>query len=108
MASVTDHFEVVLQVWRHGNTGTRKLRDLEDENRRLKKLLAESTIYNTTLMKMLTKGFRCPGCGEQSARCSMKRATRKATLTPSRVQTQCLPATSMGQEHCPPLPPPPE
>jgi len=35
----------------------RKLRGLEDENRKLKKLLAESMMDNATLKEMLTKNF---------------------------------------------------
>lgn len=35
----------------------RKLKALEDENRKLKKLLAESMIDNATLKEMLTKNF---------------------------------------------------
>jgi putative transposase len=35
----------------------RKLKGLEDENRKLKKLLAESMVDNATLKEMLTKNF---------------------------------------------------
>jgi len=35
----------------------RKLKGLEDENRKLKKLLAESMMDNATLKEMLTKNF---------------------------------------------------
>ena len=35
----------------------RKLKGLEEENRKLKKLLAESMIDNATLKEMLTKNF---------------------------------------------------
>ncbi len=35
----------------------KRLRTLEDENRRLKKLLAESVMDNATLKEMLTKNF---------------------------------------------------
>jgi putative transposase len=35
----------------------KRLRALEDENRRLKKLLAESVMDNATLKEMLTKNF---------------------------------------------------
>ena len=35
----------------------RKLKVLEDENRKLKKLLAESMVDNATLKEMLTKNF---------------------------------------------------
>ncbi|TIV65616.1 MAG: hypothetical protein E5V86_11375 [Mesorhizobium sp.] len=31
-------------VWRHGSVHARRLKSLEDENRRLKKLLAESML----------------------------------------------------------------
>jgi putative transposase len=36
---------------------TRKLKSIEDENRKLKKLLAESMVDNATLREMLTKNF---------------------------------------------------
>ncbi len=35
----------------------KKLKNLEDENRRLKKLLAEQMLDNSTLKEMLTKNF---------------------------------------------------
>lgn len=35
----------------------KKLKGLEDENRKLKKLLAESVMDNATLKEMLTKNF---------------------------------------------------
>jgi putative transposase len=35
----------------------RKLKSVEDENRKLKKLLAESMVDNATLKEMLTKNF---------------------------------------------------
>jgi len=35
----------------------RKLKSLEDENRKLKKLLAEQMLDNSTLKEMLTKNF---------------------------------------------------
>jgi putative transposase len=35
----------------------KKLKSLEDENRRLKKLLAEQVLDNSTLKEMLTKNF---------------------------------------------------
>ena len=35
----------------------KKLKSLEDENRRLKKLLAEQMLNNSTLKEMLTKNF---------------------------------------------------
>lgn len=35
----------------------RKLKNIEDENRKLKKLLAESLVDNATLKEMLTKNF---------------------------------------------------
>ena len=40
-----------------GVSDTRKLKGLEDENRKLKKLLAESMVDNATLKEMLTKNF---------------------------------------------------
>ena len=35
----------------------RKLKSIEDENRKLKKLLAKSLVDNATLKEMLTKNF---------------------------------------------------
>lgn len=35
----------------------RKLKSIEDENRKLKKLLAEAMVDNATLKEMLTKNF---------------------------------------------------
>lgn len=35
----------------------RKLKSIEDENRKLKKLLAESMVDKATLKEMLTKNF---------------------------------------------------
>jgi len=40
-----------------GVSDTRKLKGLEDENRKLKKLLAESMVDNATLKEMLTKNI---------------------------------------------------
>src|SRR5256885_15800719 len=42
---------------------TRKLKGLEEENRKLKKLLAESMLDLSTLKEMLGKNFRRPACG---------------------------------------------
>jgi putative transposase len=57
-ASAMQHF----YKWRsrHGGmeiSDTRKLKALEDENRRLKKLLAESMLDASTLKEMLGKNF---------------------------------------------------
>ena len=41
----------------------KKLKGLEDENRKLKKLLAESVMDNATLKEMLTKNFERPEHG---------------------------------------------
>jgi len=41
----------------------RWLRSLEDENRRLKKLLADSMLYASTLKEMFGKNFQRPACG---------------------------------------------
>ena len=51
--------------WRSRNGGmevsdARKLKALEDENRRLKKLLAESMLDASTLKEMLGKNFDAP------------------------------------------------
>ena len=42
----------------------KRLRALEDENRRLKTLLAESVMDNATLKEMLTKNFYRPARGD--------------------------------------------
>ena len=45
---------------KHGGmdvSDARKLKSIEDENRKLKKLLAESMVDNATLKEMLTKNF---------------------------------------------------
>jgi putative transposase len=39
------------------SSDAKKLKGLEDENRKLKKLLAESVMDNATLKEMLTKNF---------------------------------------------------
>ena len=57
VASVTHHLEVVLQVRRHENVRRQEMRGVDDENRKLMELLAESTTDNATLMEMLTIGF---------------------------------------------------
>ena len=41
----------------------RRLKALEDENRRLKKLLAETMLDASTLKEMLGKNFSRPACG---------------------------------------------
>jgi putative transposase len=41
------------------------LKALEDENRRLKKLLAESMLDASTLKEMLGKNFCRPACGNE-------------------------------------------
>ena len=54
--------EATFYKWRSRYGGmevsdAKRLRGLEDENRKLKKLLAESMIDNATLKEMLTKNF---------------------------------------------------
>jgi putative transposase len=50
---------VVSTLWFGGMevSDSRKLKSLENENRRLKKLLAESMVDNATLKEMLAKNF---------------------------------------------------
>jgi hypothetical protein len=48
---------VTLQIRRHGSVRRPEAGGLADENRKLKKLLAESMIDNATLKEMLTKNF---------------------------------------------------
>ena len=43
----------------------RRLKALEEENRRLKKLLAESMLDAATLKEMLGKNFGRPACGDE-------------------------------------------
>jgi len=47
--------QVESQVWRHGVSDAKKLKGLEDENRRLKKLLAEAMLDNAALKDLLGK-----------------------------------------------------
>lgn len=42
----------------------RKLKALEDENRKLKKLLAETMLDASTLKEVLGKDFWRPACGD--------------------------------------------
>lgn len=54
--------DATLYNWRSKYGGmdvpdARKLKTLEEENRKLKKLLAESALDNATLKEMLTKNF---------------------------------------------------
>ena len=54
--------DATFYTWRRKYGGlevseAKRLRTLEDENRRLKKLLAESVMDNATLKEMLTKNF---------------------------------------------------
>ena len=43
------------QIRRHGGADAKRLKALEDENRRLKKLLAESMLDNAALKDILGK-----------------------------------------------------
>ena len=53
-----DVLHVALEVRRHGGRRTRKrLKALEEENRKLKKLLAEQMLDAATLREMLAKNF---------------------------------------------------
>ena len=45
------------EVWRHGESDARKLKMLEEENRKLKRLLAESMLDVATLREALGKNF---------------------------------------------------
>ena len=54
--------EATFYVWRRKNGGlapseVRRLKQLEEENRKLKKLLAESMLDASTLKEMLAKNF---------------------------------------------------
>jgi putative transposase len=57
---------------------TRRLRSLEDENRKLKKLLAESMLDNAALKELLSKNGRARrqarGCGSSAWRAGDERA----------------------------------
>jgi len=48
---------VAFEVWRLGGVGRAQAEGLEDENARLKKLLAESMLDVLTLKEMLAKHF---------------------------------------------------
>src|SRR6266446_1328257 len=51
----------------------KRLRSLEDENRRLKKLLAEAMLDNSTLKGQATKKWRCPQPGVSPRRIAVPR-----------------------------------
>ena len=48
---------MAVKVWRDGFSDARRLKALEEENRKLKKLLAESMLDAATLKEMLGKNF---------------------------------------------------
>ena len=48
---------MAIKYRRNGVSDARKLKALEDENRKLKKLLAESMLDASTLKEMLGKNF---------------------------------------------------
>jgi putative transposase len=48
---------VAIALWRDGDLRCRRLKALEDENRKLKKLLAETMLDASTLKEMLGKNF---------------------------------------------------
>jgi putative transposase len=48
---------VAVALWRDGDPDARKLKGLEEENRKLKKLLAETMLDASTLKEMLGKNF---------------------------------------------------
>jgi hypothetical protein len=49
--------QLAFEVRRHGSVGCAKLKALEAENAKLKKLLAESVMDVSTLKEMLGKNF---------------------------------------------------
>jgi hypothetical protein len=49
--------QVAVALWRDGDSDARKLKGVEEENRKLKKLLAESMLDVSTLKEMLGKNF---------------------------------------------------
>jgi putative transposase len=55
--SGADTLQVAIALWRDGGFRCRKLNALEYENRRLKKLLAESMLDAAILKEMLGKNF---------------------------------------------------
>jgi putative transposase len=63
----------------------KRLRSLEDENRKLKKLLAESMLDQAALKELLTKNSRCrtaisnPSTGECATSCSTKACSSIST-----------------------------
>ena len=52
-----DVLQVAVALWREEISDARKLKALEEENRKLKKLLAESMLDASTLKEMLGKNF---------------------------------------------------
>ena len=52
-----DLLQVAITLWREEVSDARKLKALEDENRKLKKLLAETMLDASTLKEMLGKNF---------------------------------------------------
>ena len=89
---------MALEVWRDGSVGAKRLKALEDENRKLKKLLAESMLDvadapRDARKKLLTPGSRRSAVSwaiehrgyAQRRACSLDRAlTRASTATQSR------------------------
>jgi len=52
-----DFLQVAIPIWRDGDLRARKLKALEDENRKLRKLLAETMLDASMLKEMLGKNF---------------------------------------------------
>jgi putative transposase len=48
---------VALEVWRHGRVEAKRLKSLEEENGKLKRLLADAMLDVSTLREMLGKNF---------------------------------------------------
>jgi putative transposase len=52
-----DLLQAAQQLWRHGGVGSQRLKALEEENAKRKRLLAESMLDVSTLREMLGKNF---------------------------------------------------
>ena len=74
-----DILQVESQVWRQEVSDAKKLKGLEDENRRLKKLLAEAMLDNAALKDLSEKTAKA--CGTSYGSCPAHRAPRAQPAT---------------------------
>jgi hypothetical protein len=52
-----DLFQLKIEVWRHDSLGYENLKELEDENRRLKRIYADFSLQNEGLKNVIAKKF---------------------------------------------------